>query len=147
MSADWSHQRQWDEVEVGESIPELDFPVTVHRLVQHAGANLDFAPIHHNPDAARAQGASDIYANNVFVQGMWERAVREFIGLDGVIKKIGPLRMTSFALAGTTVRVTGQVVRMWQDAGENFVEFEMLSTASGVVTARGGIVATLPGPS
>ncbi|WP_236795514.1 hypothetical protein [Amycolatopsis sp. GM8] len=144
MPADWSQQRHWAEIEVGQQIPSLDFPLTIHRLVVHAGANLDFAPMHHNPEVARAHGAPDVYANNVFVQGMWERAVREFIGLAGVIKKIGPLRMTSFALAGTTARVTGQVARKWRRDAEHFVEFTMESTAADVVTARGAIVATLP---
>ena len=143
--ADWSEQPYWEDVEEGAPVPEVRFPLTVHRLVVHAGANHDFAPIHHNADVARAQGAPDMYVNNVFLLGMWERAVQEFIGLDGVIRQIGPFRMTRFTVVGQTAVVGGSVKRKWRDeAGAGCLELAMRTSVPDGDTVVGGVVVSLP---
>lgn len=143
--ADWSKQLYWEDVSVGDAVPALTFNLTVHRLVVFAGANRDFAPIHHDTEVARAQGAPDMYANNVFCQAMWERTVREWIGLDGRIKKLGPFRMRIFNTVGEAVVTTGEVKRKWQESGSNLVELEMVSRHSrGVSVGPGPVLVSLP---
>ena len=86
-----------------------------------------------------------MYANNIFVQGMWERAVREYIGMDGVIRKVGPFRMRIFNTVGETVIVRGVVSRKWQDGDQHFLELEMRSEhARGVSVGPGPVLVTLP---
>ena len=145
---DWSQQRYFEDVNEGDEVPAVEFPLSVHRLIVHAGANKDFAQIHHNTEVAQQQGAPEMYANNVFVQGMWERTVREFIGLDGTIKKVGPFRMNIFNTVGETVKVKGTVKRKWQDGGQNFVELELRSEISrGTSVGPGPVLVTLPAQS
>jgi hypothetical protein len=110
-----------------------------------AGANRDFQPIHHNTEISQAQGAPEMYANNVFIQGMWERTVREFIGLDGRIRKIGPFRMRIFNTVGMAVGTKGTVKRKWRENGENLVELEIWSeNPQGTSVGPGPVVVTLP---
>jgi len=142
--ADWSTQQYWEDVREGDLIPAVDFPVTVHRLIVHVAANRDFSGIHHNPAVAQGQGAPDMYANNVFAQGMWERTVREFIGLAGVIRRIGPLRMRFFTTPGQTVTVRGEVTRKWRDGADHFVELAMASTVGQGDCVVGRVTVTLP---
>ena len=78
---------------------------------------------------------------NYFHNGMWERSVREYIGLDGTIKQTGPFRMKVFSTVGDTVVVKGKVNRKYQEGGENLVELEMQS-----VLANKGNVSVGPGP-
>ena len=85
--ADWSKQLYWEDVNEGDVIPAIDFHITVQRLIVEAGANRDFAQIHHNTEVAMEQGVSEMYANNIFIQGWWERTVREYIGLDGTSRR------------------------------------------------------------
>ena len=140
-----NEQRFWDDVQQGQDIAPLAFPLTVYRLVMAAGANRDFNAIHHNPEVARASGASDIYANTLLLQGMWERAARGFIGLAGVIRRQSGFRMRSFSVPGETVVVKGRVQRKWRDGDLGFVELAMWSVnRSGVSVGPGSIVATLP---
>jgi acyl dehydratase len=140
-----NEQRFWDDVQQGQDIAPLAFPLTVYRLVMAAGANRDFNAIHHNPEVARASGASDIYANTLLLQGMWERAARGFIGLAGVIRRQSGFRMRSFSVPGETVVVKGRVQRKWRDGDLGFVELAMWSeNRSGVSVGPGSIVATLP---
>jgi acyl dehydratase len=140
-----SGQRYWEDVMEGEALEACSFPLTVYRLVMAAGANRDFNAIHHNGDYAKATGAPDMYANNLFLQGMWERCVRDYIGLGGVIRKMSGFRMRIFNTVGDTVHVRGRVLRKWQDQEQGFVEFEIWSeNAVGVSVGPGRMIATLP---
>ena len=142
---DWSKQRYWEDVKEGDEVPPVTANLTVLRMVMLAGANRDFAQIHHNERIAKGQGAPDMYINNGSVQGLWGRTVREFIGLDGVIKKVGPFRMRVFNTVGETVVTKGTVKRKWQEKGENLVELEIWSEHSaGVTVGPGPVVVTLP---
>jgi acyl dehydratase len=142
---DWSVQRYYEDVQEGDSVPPVVTNITVQRLVIEAGANRDFTPIHHNSQIAQSQAAPEMYANNIFIQGMWERAVREFIGMAGTIKKVGPFRMRIFNTVGESVVTKGTVKRRWQEDGESFLELDMLSEHSqGVSVGQGPVVVTLP---
>ncbi|MFS2008846.1 hypothetical protein ACCD06_03140 [Azospirillum sp. CT11-132] len=139
----------WQEVEEGEELAPLAFPLSVYRLVMAAGANRDFNSIHHNSDYARVSGAPEIYANNFLLQGMWERLVRDRIGLGSVIRRLSGFRMRIFNTVGDTVTVRGRVRRKWLEGGEGvlegFVEFEIWSeNAGGVSVGPGTMVATMP---
>ena len=108
-------------------------------------------PLHqYSSEFARASGAADMYANNIFLQGLWERSAREYIGLrlEAPAQEVGPFRMRSFYRGrnGETVVVKGVVRRTWQSEGENFVEIELRSeNSNGVLTvAPGPVIATLP---
>jgi hypothetical protein len=142
---DWDFQRYFEDVSEGDAVPPVVTNVTVQRLVIEAGANRDFTPIHHNTEIAQGQGAPEMYANNVFIQGMWERVVREYIGLAGVIRKVGPFRMRIFNPVGENVVTRGTVARKWQDNGQNFLELDIRSEHSGGVSVGPGPVAvTIP---
>jgi hypothetical protein len=144
-NVDWSLQRYVEEVAVGDEIPPLAIHLTIARLVVEAGGNLDFSRVHHNAAVAHAAGAPDMYANNVFIQGWWERAVREYIGLAGRVRRVGPLRMRVFNTVGETVVTRGVVRRVWEEDGEHLVELEMRSEISrGVSVGPGPVVVSLP---
>jgi len=138
-------QRCWDDVVEGEALESIAFPLTVYRLVMAAGANRDFNAIHHNSEVARASGAPEMYANNLLLQGMWERTVRRYIGLAGVIRRLAGFQMRIFNTVGDTVVVKGRVERKWIEDGAGFVEIAMWSeNAKGVSVGPGRIVATMP---
>lgn len=138
-------ERYWEDVQEGDELPSLQFPLSVYRLVMAASANQDFNSIHHNSEYAKKTGAPDMYANNIFLQGMWERTVREYIGNAGVIKSLRNFRMRSFNTVGDTVVTKGKVKRKWIENGEHFIEIEMVSeNAKGISVGPGSIIATLP---
>jgi hypothetical protein len=76
---------------------------------------------------------------------MWERSVRNYIGLAGTIRKLSEFRMKIFNTVGDTVIVKGKVLRKWREGREGFVEFEVWSeNAKGVSVGPGRIVAAMP---
>lgn len=132
-------------IEVGEEIPSVDFALPVYRLVMAAGATRDLAPLHHNDDFARASGAPSMYANALFLLGMWERVLRDFIGPTGSILAIRDLKMGRFAPAGSVVRVRGTVVGKQLLPGRLTVDIELRSTVDDVLTVGPGLgVVALP---
>jgi acyl dehydratase len=109
------------------------------------GANRDFNSIHHNSEYARQIGAPEMYANTIFLQGMWERTMREFIGLAGTIKSLAGFRMKIFNTVSDTVVTKGTVKRTWQEREEALVELSIWSENSqGVSVGPGTVVVTLP---
>jgi hypothetical protein len=48
---DWSRRMAWGDFSVGDAIPSMSFPLSMHRLIVQAGANQDFASIHHNSES------------------------------------------------------------------------------------------------
>jgi acyl dehydratase len=142
---DWDRQRWWDDLTMDEPLPAIRFPLSVYRLVMAAGSNRDFNSIHHNTEWARSTGAPEMYANVLFLQGMWERCVREFIGVRGTIRQLSGFRMGSFNTAGDTVTVRGRVARLWEEGGVGFAELRMWSSnRHGVSVGPGSVVVTLP---
>ncbi len=138
-------QRYFDDVSVGDALAPVDFPLSVYRLVMAAGSNRDFNSIHHNSEYARSTGAPEMYANTLFLLGMWERTVREYIGLDGTIRSIKGFRMGRFNIAGDTTRVQGQVVATRVEDGVGLVELEVVSTNSlGTTVGPGRVTVSLP---
>jgi len=138
-------QRHWEDVTEGEALAPLRFPLTVYRLVMAAGANRDFNAIHHNSEHAKRSGASEMYANTLFLQGMWERTVREYIGLAGTIRHIHGFRMGSFNTVGDTVVVQGSVTRKFIEGGFGLVDLKLWSeNRHGISVGPGSVLVTLP---
>ena len=117
-------------MKVGDTLPEISIPITLHRLVMEAGANRDLSMIHHDTKIAQATGAPDAYANTFFLMGMFERQLREFIGVTGRIKKIGPMQMKTFNCVGDMLVFKATI----KDVVGNMVSIEQIVESERGVT-------------
>jgi hypothetical protein len=132
------------DVRVGDELDPVAFPLTVYRLIMAAGANRDFNSIHHNSEHARATGAPEMYANTIFLMGMWERAVRDWAGPAGELTAIRGLRMRRFNTVGRTTTVHGAVTAV--DAATGLVTIALRSDdADGITVGPGEVDVRLPG--
>ena len=139
-SVEARRQRHFEDVRVGDQLAPVEFPLTVYRLVMEAGANRDFNSIHHNSDYAKATGAPEMYASTSFLLGMWERAVRDFIGLEGTVKSIRGFRMKKFNPVGTTTVVRGEVQSAADTDGVGVLELSVWCENGGQITVGPGVV-------
>jgi hypothetical protein len=71
---------------------------------------------------------------------MWERTVREFIGLRGSIRHIAGFRMRRFNTVGKTVVVRGRVKSKRHENGDALVELELWSELDDAITVGPGVV-------
>jgi acyl dehydratase len=79
---------RFDEVNVGDEIPERSNVVDRAQLVQYAGASGDFNPIHWNEDFAKMVGLPGVIAHGMFTMALVARAVAEWIGDPGAVKRL-----------------------------------------------------------
>ncbi|MBC8651958.1 MaoC family dehydratase [Pseudomonas sp. MTM4] len=65
------------DITLGEKLPEQQLPITVTLVAGGAIATRDYVPVHHDVEAARAQGAPNVFMNilttSALVQGFIEQ--------------------------------------------------------------------------
>ena len=138
-------QRYFEDVSVGDEITTVHYPLSVYRLVMAAGANRDLNSIHHNSEVAQSSGAPEMYANTFMLLGMWERAVRDYIGVAGTIRAIRGFRMSRFNVVGDTTRVCGRVARAERVEDRGVLDLQVwCENSAGITVGPGTVVVELP---
>ncbi|MDF2708082.1 MAG: dehydratase [Nonomuraea muscovyensis] len=98
-----------DDVAAGAVLPELAIDLTPTLVVSTALATMDFTPVHHDVEGARAQGSKDIFLNILTTMGLVERYVTDWTGPEAIIRRID-VRLGVPAYAGDRLSLTGTVV-------------------------------------
>ncbi|MET8139528.1 MaoC family dehydratase [Sphaerisporangium sp. NPDC005288] len=104
---------KYDEVEVGQEIPAVEYPVHRVNLVMYAGASGDFNPIHWNERHAKAVGLPDVIAHGMFTMAQAGRFVTDWAGDPGAVVDYG-VRFSSMVVVpdndeGAVITVSGLV--------------------------------------
>jgi len=95
-------------IEVGVTLPELRIEVTTTFVVSTAIATRDFQDVHHDPDAARARGSTDIFINILTTTGLVQRYVTDWAGPQALVKRIA-IRLGVPCYPGDTLVFSGRV--------------------------------------
>lgn len=144
MTTDQLQTLTADEVEVGQRVPPYSIPLTVQRLVMEAGANRDFAPIHHDRDIAQAAGAPDMYANTMFLQTLFEVTLRRWMGPAGRLRRLA-FSMRIFNCVGDLLTCEAEVTGTRSDAGQCHVDLDVWVESTRGRTVVGTATVELPG--
>ena len=89
--------RRFEEVAVGDSLPELALPLTRTLIVSTAIASRDYQDVHHDSVLAVARGSKDIFMNILSTNGIVGRYVTDWSGPGAVLTDVN-------------IRLGGQVV-------------------------------------
>lgn len=119
-------------IEIGDKLPEINMPLTLHRLVMEAGVNRDLSMIHHDKAVAQSTGANDAYANTFFLMALFERQLRSLMGSQGSINKLGPMRMMGFNCVGDNLCVKGEIT---EKNGNQFTVSQTIENNGTVTTS------------
>ncbi|SEG94389.1 MaoC like domain-containing protein [Nonomuraea solani] len=92
-----------------DALPELSIELTPTVVVSTALATMDFTPVHHDTQLARAQGSKDIFLNILTTMGLVERYVTDWAGPGAVIRSIN-VKLGVPAYAGDRLSFNGTVV-------------------------------------
>jgi len=122
----------YDEVEVGATLPEVSYPVRRADLVRYAGASGDFNPIHWNERFAKDVGLPDVIAHGMFTMAEAARLVTDWIGDPGAVVEYG-VRFTRPVVVpnddrGAEIQVAGTVA---EKLDGRRVRVEIVATAAG----------------
>ena len=129
------------DVKVGDRIQQLDVPLTAAIIVGGALASRDFTPVHHDRDAARKAGMSDVFMNILTTNGYVGRFVSDWAGPDAAIRKVS-IKLGTPNLPGDTMKLTGEVTAVDEAAGT--VDVDVAARNSWGDHATGTVTVALP---
>ena len=129
------------EVEVGEALPELAIEMTSTLIIAGALASNDYTPVHHDKQAAQAQGLPDVIMNVLTTNGWVSRYVTDWAGPNAVIKKLG-VKLGAPNVPGDTMKLTGKVLQ--KDEEQSVVVIEVLGKNSWGAHATASVSVALP---
>lgn len=116
---------RFDAVEVGQKLPLLGIPITTTLIVAGAIASRDFTPVHHDVEAARAQGSADIFMNILTTNGLCSRYVTDWIGPDAILRKLS-VRLGAPNYPGDTMTFSGSVASKTSTPNGGYIEITLL---------------------
>lgn len=136
MSDTETQSRFWEDVEVGQVLPELTFPITVKTLIMGVCGTRDFMPYHHDPEYSKSVGNRGMFVNTMFDQALFARFVTDWTGPESDFRETG-LQMVGSLCPGDVGIVQGRVTEKMESGGDKLVKIEM-----GVSDATHGLAAT-----
>ncbi|WP_430334525.1 MaoC family dehydratase [Rhodococcus sp. ACT016] len=101
--------RSYDDITVGEALPELAIPLTRTLIVSTAIATRDFQDVHHDPELARERGSKDVFMNILTSNGLAGRFVTDWAGPFATVRRV-KIRLGAPNYPGDTMTMTGEVV-------------------------------------
>ncbi|HLQ36018.1 MAG TPA: MaoC family dehydratase N-terminal domain-containing protein [Chloroflexota bacterium] len=141
---DWSQQRLFQEVVIGDDLPPYSIWLNYQRIVMSVAVDRMWSSIHHNRDAARAAGLDDIIFNTRGYEMVFEIALRRWMGLAGWLRKLGPFRMVKNSIPGDTLTCRARVTNKEIRDGRGLVHLEISVQNPRAEAARGQAVVSLP---
>ena len=96
------------DVAIGDELPELVVPITRTLIVTGAMAAHDYRDGHHDPEAARAHGAPDIFMDILTTNGLVGRYVTDWSGPRSRLSEID-IRLGAPNYPGSVMTLTGTV--------------------------------------
>ncbi|MCJ1678770.1 MaoC family dehydratase [Streptomyces sp. APSN-46.1] len=102
---------------VGDTLPPLEIPVTRTLIVAGAIASRDYQDVHHDAELARAKGSPDIFMNILTTNGLVGRYITDHLGPHAVLRKVA-IRLGAPNYPGDTMTLTGTVTALAGDTAE-----------------------------
>ena len=117
--------RRFEDVAVGDELPELMVELTPTLIIAGAIASRDYQDVHHDVELARWRGMPGIFMNILTTNGFVGRFVTDWAGPDAAITRMA-IRLGVPNFAGDTMRMTGRVASVRRQGGEGVVEVEVV---------------------
>ena len=111
----------FENVNVGDALPQLSIDITPSLIVGGAIASRDFTPVHHDAAAAQAQGMQNVFMNILTTNGLVGRYVTDWAGGDARLEGVS-IKLGAPNLPGDTMKMSGTVKAKDEAAGTVQVE-------------------------
>lgn len=116
----------WEDINEGDELTTLEFPITVKNLVMAVVGTRDFMPYHHDSEYTKSTGSRDQFVNTMFNQAMFGRFVTDWCGPEADFRST-TLRMIGQVCPGDTAILEGRVGSKRRDGDDYRVELELNS--------------------
>ena len=112
---------QYENVEVGQTLPDLVIDLTPTVIVSTAIASRDYQDVHHDRDLAQQRGSKDIFMNILSSNGFVGRFVTDWAGPEAILKRVA-IRLGAPNYPYDKMTMTGEVKSKSVVDGEGIVE-------------------------
>ena len=109
--------RRFQDISVGDTLPELVVPITRTLIVAGAIASRDYQDVHHDPVLAKERGSKDIFMNILTTNGLVGRYVTDWAGPGAVLTKVD-IRLGMPNYPGDTMTFHGKVAGVVPPGGD-----------------------------
>jgi MaoC like domain len=138
---------RFEEVAVGDTLPELVIPLDRTLIVATAIASRDYQDVHHDPGLAVERGSPDIFMNILTTNGFVGRYLTDWAGPGARIESVS-IRLGAPNYPGDAMTVTGAVtgaeVPAGRDDGRGVVEVSVRGANSRGDHVTGTVRLSLP---
>ena len=142
--AAYTRTLDFDQVSVGDDLPELIIPLTRTLIVSTALASRDFQDVHHDPVLAVERGSKDIFMNILSSTGLVERFVTDWAGPNAIVRQIN-IRLGAPNHPYDTMVLRGQVKALEPGETGGIAEVELVGSNSMGNHVVGTVRVQLPG--
>ena len=134
----------YEDVQVGDTIPELVKPALSHiQLVRYAGASGDFNPLHTDPKFGEMVGTGGIIAHGMLIMGFVGQLLSDYVG-PAALRKFG-VRFRGMTHLDDVITCTGTIMEKYEAGGEGRIAGKVQAVdQNGDVKISGTFVAALP---
>lgn len=112
----------FEELSVGDEVPERRHVLTRTDLVKYAGASGDFNPMHHDEVLAKAAGQPSVFGHGMFSMGFLGTALTDWAGAGRVVRY--GVRFSRQTWPGETLVTKVVVTGKRSEEGRNLVEVD-----------------------
>ena len=134
----------WEDVQVGEVLPTLHFPITIKTLTLAVAGTRDLMPYHHDSAYSKSLGNRDMFVNTMFELALFGRYTTDWCGPESDFRETR-LQMLDQLCPGDVAVIEGSV-RAKERSGDDYqVKVDLKATNHIGVAAR--FSATLAMPS
>lgn len=138
-----TQSKLWEEVDRGEKLPVLRFPITVKTLVLAVCGTRDLMPYHHNAAYAESIGNRGMFVNTMFEQALFARFVTDWCGPESDFRETS-LSMVGQIVPGDVAVIEGQVTRKYRDGEDCCIELELTAKNALGIAARSSARIAMP---
>ncbi len=121
MTASPERGLRFEQVEVGQELPELVIELTPTLIISTAIASRDYQDVHHDRDLALKRGSKDIFMNILSTNGFVGRFVPDWAGPDATLKRVA-IRLGVPNYPYDQMRMTGRVESVEIVDGEGTID-------------------------
>jgi acyl dehydratase len=132
----------FDQVSVGDKLPQLEIDITASMIVATAIASRDYQDVHHDRARAQELGSPDIFMNILTSNGLVGSYVTDWAGPEAIIKSVN-IRLGAPNFPGDTMVMSGEVVAKREEEGKHFVDLAVAGNNSKGVHVSGTVIIDL----
>ena len=134
----------WEDVAVGDELPEVVKEPDTRQLVMYAGASQDFVAIHYDQDVAKEAGHPTVIIHGALKSAWLGELVTGWIGSTGRLLELD-VQYRAIDFPNSTATCVGKVIDTRVEDGVGVVEVEIgLRNADGDITTPGRALVSLP---